>query len=162
MSNNEEKLWHLIRDIHNCMMVTKEPSGAMRARPMHAFVEPERKEIWFYTRLDNGKSIELQENGDICLCFSSPSDSDYISISGHASLDDDRQMIDKHWSPFVDAWFPEGKDSPVVGMIRVAVDKGEYWDGKSGSIVSAIRMLVAAETDEMPDLGDHGKVAISR
>ncbi len=159
---NEQKLWDLVEKQKVCMMVTKEPNGAMRGRPMHAITERDAQEIWFYTRMDDGKSDVLEQDSDVCLSFSNEDSSEFVSLSGRASLSQDKAKIDEHWSTFVEAWFPEGKDSDVVGMIRVAVDKGEYWDGESSSIIASVKMLIAAEQDHMPDLGENKKVAINR
>ncbi|MEO0392130.1 MAG: pyridoxamine 5'-phosphate oxidase family protein [Pseudomonadota bacterium] len=159
--SNEQKLWDLVEKNNICMMVTKEPSGAMRGRPMHAIIERDAREIWFFTRLDQDKKSEVAD-GDVCLSFSDPDSSDYVSISGRATVTQDRDRVEEYWSRFVDAWFPEGKDSDVVGLIRVAVDKGEYWDGESSSIISVVKMLLASEQVEMPDMGENEKVAITR
>ncbi|MEM8753830.1 MAG: pyridoxamine 5'-phosphate oxidase family protein [Pseudomonadota bacterium] len=160
MTEAADKLWDLMEDNQTCMMVSATPGGGMRARPMQAILEHDRGEIWFYTRISSGKSEELEADGEVCLCFSCPKTSNYVSISGRAEVTDDQAMIEKHWSRFVDAWFPEGKDGGDVGMIRVTPMLGEYWDGDSSSVLAAIKMLVASERDETPDLGENRRVAM--
>ena len=156
--SDAEKLWDLIDDNRTCMMVT-DGSGGLHARPMHAIPAEDRNEIWFYTRLDSGKSRELDADGEVCLCFASPKRNEYVSVTGHAQVVVDRAKIREHWSTFVDAWFPEGPEGGEVGMIRVNVEKGEYWDGESSSILAALKMAVASQRDETPDVGENRKVA---
>lgn len=141
------------------MMVTDTQGTALHGRPMHAaHIDPAKKQIWFYTRLASGKSEDLAQNGRVCLCFARPSKGDYVSVSGEGHIDPDREMIHAHWSRFVDAWFPEGPDGPDVGMIRVDVESGEYWDSESSSVLSALKMLHASAANETPDLGRNRKV----
>jgi general stress protein 26 len=156
----QDKLWSLIDDNAVCMMVTEDPQGGLRARPMHAIAERDRGELWFYTRVASGKSAEISDDAHVCLCFARPAKQDYVSVSGVATLSTDREMIHRHWSRFVDAWFPEGPDGADVGMIRVAIDRGEYWDGDSSHVLSALKMLRASAKDETPDLGENRKVAL--
>jgi general stress protein 26 len=159
--NPAETLWKLIDDTRTCMMVTEAPGAALHGRPMHvAHADPERKQIWFYTRLASGKSEDLAQDGRVCLCFARPSRGDYVSVSGQGTVDADRQMIHAHWSRFVDAWFPEGPDGDDVGMIRVDVEAGEYWDSDSSSVLAALKMMRASAADETPDLGENRKVSL--
>lgn len=157
--SDESKLWRLIEENPTGMMVTVEPDGGLRGRPMRAIADRDGRALWFYTRLASGKSAELERDGHVCLCFADPRVSEFVSVSGHAALSADRERIRRHWSRFVDAWFPEGPDGEDVGMIRMEIEKGEYWDGESSGVVAALKMLVASERDEIPDLGDNRRVA---
>lgn len=153
-----EKFWDLIHDNPTCMMVTGGADG-LRGRPMHAIPDKDLDEIWFYTRLDSGKSRELEADSEVCLCFASPGRNEFVSVTGHAQVVVDRARIKDNWSTFVDAWFPEGPDGADVGMIRVDVETGEYWDGESSSVLAALKMAVASQRDETPDIGESRKVA---
>lgn len=155
---NVEKIWKLMKDHPTCMMVSRDENGAMRGRPMHAIVEENAGALWFYTRLSSGKSEELDSDGDVCLCFASTSKSDFASVTGAATLVTDQARIKENWNTFVDAWFPEGPKGGDVGMIRVKPDHGEYWDGDSSAILAALKMAIASQKDETPDLGENRKV----
>ena len=50
---DQAHLWELMEDNPTCMMVTQEPDGALRARPMRAVFERNAGEIWFYTSARN-------------------------------------------------------------------------------------------------------------
>jgi hypothetical protein len=53
------------------------------------------------------------------------------------------------------AWFPGGKDDPRLGLLRVIVDHGEYWDA-TGRVVPFFSMLKAALTHTQPKhVGEH-------
>ncbi|MEX2520306.1 MAG: pyridoxamine 5'-phosphate oxidase family protein [Paracoccaceae bacterium] len=157
-AKNTDKIWKLVEDNPTCMMVSHDENGAMRARPMRAIVDANAGELWFYTRIASGKSDELQFDGEACLCFGGESSSNYVSLTGAATLSADKARIKKHWNTFVDAWFPEGPDGGDVAMIRFKPDHGEYWDGDSSSILAALKMVIASARDERPDLGENKKV----
>ncbi|MGM0584927.1 MAG: pyridoxamine 5'-phosphate oxidase family protein [Pseudomonadota bacterium] len=152
-----ERMWTLAEEEPDCHLVTATAQGQLRSRPMRAFIDRENEEVLFYTRLDTGKSREVSENAQVCLCFSRPSKNDYVSISGRARITTDRALVDRHWSRFVEAWFPEGPGGADVGMIRVQAERGEYWEGTSSSVLAALKMLRASARDETPELGRRGK-----
>ncbi|QIE54016.1 pyridoxamine 5'-phosphate oxidase family protein [Pikeienuella piscinae] len=158
LGENVGKIWKLMRDHPTCMMVSRDENGVMRARPMHAIVEEGASELWFYTRLSSGKSDEIGSDGEVCLCFASISETEFVSISGMATLVTDQARIAKNWNTFVDAWFPEGPEGGDAAMIRVEPDHGEYWDGDSSAILAALKMTLASHRDETPDLGENMKV----
>ena len=158
---DRDRILRLIEENPTCMMVTQGADGALRARPMHAILERTREEIWFYTRLDSGKSRELEADGAVCLCFASPADGAYVSISGAAALSDDRAMIRRHWSTFVDAWFPEGPEGPDTGMIRVTPIRGEFWTAETNDVLAALKLARASAENRTPDLGEHGETGFS-
>lgn len=153
---DRDRILTLIGDNPTCMMVTQAADGALRARPMHAMLERAREEIWFYTRLHSGKSRELEEDGAVCLCFASPAEGAYVSISGAAALSTDRAMVRRCWSPVVDAWFPEGPDGADVAMIRVTPISGDFWTAETNDVLAALERARASAEDRTPDLGDHG------
>ncbi len=159
MTDAAARLWDLIEDNPTCMMVAEGDAG-MHGCPMRAIPDREAGELWFYTRLSSGKSAELARDGEVCLCFADTGASDYVSVTGRATVTDDRDRIRRHWSRFVDAWFPEGPEGADVGMIRVTPETGEYWDGQSSEVLAAIKMLIASERDETPDLGENRRTAL--
>ena len=160
MTDATARLWDLIEDNPTCMMVSESASGGLHGRPMRAIPDREAGVLWFYTRMSSGKSAELEKDGEVCLCFADPRASDYVSLTGRATLSTDRDRIKAHWNRFVDAWFPEGPEGADVGMIRVEAERGEYWDGESSDVLNALKMLMASERDVEPDLGENRKVGL--
>lgn len=160
MTDTHEKFWDLIEEDHACMLVTHGPGGTLHARPMQAIIERDQHEILFFTQLAAGKSHEIETSGEVCITFTSQRKNDYVAVQGTAELTQDRALIDKHWSPVVKAWFPKGKDDPNVGLVRVHVRGGEYWDTASSDIVNLLRMMTAAATGKRPDMGENRKVRL--
>ena len=160
MSGDREKFWELIEENHACMLVTHGPGGTLHARPMHAIPDREKREILFYTEIAAGKARELASNDEVCMTFISHRNNDFVAVNGRAEVTQDRELIERHWSSMVQAWFPNGKDSPNVGMIRVHVRGGEYWDATSSDLAAMMKMMTAAAAGRRPDMGENEKVRI--
>ena len=59
----------------------------------------------------------------------------FIVVAGSADLSRDPGLIRRLWSPTYRAWFPEGKDDREATVIRVAVDRIDYWEPPSNRVV---------------------------
>ncbi|WP_439882888.1 pyridoxamine 5'-phosphate oxidase family protein [Pontibacter sp. MBLB2868] len=165
MNNNQtsqenlHKLIDMIKDIDIAMMTTMERDGSLRSRPMRTQKTNPDGILWFFTGYESGKSHEISENDShVNLSYSKPDDELYVSVSGRASLTRDKQKIDELWSPTLKAWFPEGKDDPNVALIKVKIDKAEYWDAPNSTLIQLYGMAKAALTGESAKTGDNKKI----
>ena len=84
----------------------------------------------------------------------------FLSLNGTASITTDRAVIDELWNPGGAAFF-DGKDDPILGVLRFDVSDGSYWDAPSGRLGAAIATLKAAVTGDQGAAGDHGAVRTS-
>lgn len=153
---NKQKVWDFIKSIEVGMLTTLDGED-LRARPMHLVQKEYDGTIWFYTRRSSAKAFETRENQNICLTFEDHDAETYVSLSGLARLSDRRDLIEEFWSPFVGAWFPEGKDDPDVVLLEIQIHKGEYWDSTSSRMVQMFEMLKANLFKEEANLGENKK-----
>jgi general stress protein 26 len=84
----------------------------------------------------------------------------YISFSGNATLVDDRKKAAELWSPAVKAWFPKGLEDPEVFLIKVSIDRAEYWDNPGGVVNTLIAYVESLATGKQPDVGEHNTVKL--
>lgn len=154
-----ERLWGMIADIQTGMMTTAD-AGVLRARPMIGYPDPYHANLWFFTRLSDHKAQEINARRAVCLAYGDPKNKRYVSVSGTAKLVRDRVKIKEFWSPFVGAWFPEGRDDPDVALIKVDAEQAEYWDGPSSKIVQLWRFATAKLAGKEPHLGENEKVTL--
>ncbi|WP_242918809.1 pyridoxamine 5'-phosphate oxidase family protein [Pontibacter liquoris] len=155
---NLQKLIDKIKDIDVAMMSTIEDDGCIRSRPMQTQQVKDDGAIWFFTGYESEKSHELQHDAHVNLSYANPDDNVYVSVSGKATLTRDQAKIDELWSPAIKAWFPKGKDDPNIGLIKVTIDKAEYWDSPSSTMVQLYGMAKAALTGKRPDGGENKKI----
>jgi general stress protein 26 len=155
---NLQKLIDLIEDIDFTMMTTVDDDGSLRSRPMSTQQIGEDGVMWFFTGYESGKSHEIKNDSHVNLSYSKPSDNKFVSVSGRASLSKDRAKIDELWTPELKAWFPGGKEDPNIGLIKVEIDKAEYWDSPNSAVTHLIGFVKATLTGESYDPGENKKI----
>jgi general stress protein 26 len=141
-----EKLRSLIKDVRVAMLTTVDEDGTLRSRPMATQSQEFDGTLWFFTRRDSGKVDEVEREHQVNVSYANPSDQHYVSVTGTARLITDRAKIDELWSPLLKAWFPHGKDDPAIGLLKVDVDRAEYWDAPSSTMVKIAGFIKAITT----------------
>ena len=144
-----DKLNELIKDVNICMMTTWDSSlGGMRARPMATQEKPIDGDLWFFTDKRSHKIEELEKNPNVGLSYAAPDDQTYVSVSGRASVVQDRAKMEELWNPMLKAWFPGGTDDPNITLLRVEAAAAEYWDEPAGKLVQLFGFAKAIVTGE--------------
>ena len=159
-TDDTAKLWDLIKAVGTAMMVT-EDGEHLRSRPMALSQTDFDGTLWFFTHASAHKVAEVGQEHRVNLAFAHPGKQDYASVSGLASLVQDRAAIDEHWSEITRTWFPKGKDDPDLALIKVAVQQAEYWDAPSSTMLHAYGYVKAALTGQPPQPGGHGTVKLA-
>ena len=156
------KLGALIKDIRVAMLTTVEEDGSLRSRPMATQTTPFDGTLWFFTEKSAPKVHEVEEEAHVNVSYAKPEDQLYVSVSGTARVVEDRAQIEALWHPMLKAWFPEGKDDPNVALLRVEVQKAEYWDSPSSKVVQLFGLAKALATGERYDGegADHEKLSL--
>ncbi len=114
-----------------CMLVTRD-GRALRSRPMAPNVDAGREEIRFLTRRSSHKVDEIDDIGEVNVAFVDTGREDYVSVSGMASLSQDRDLIRAIWTAADETSLPEGPEGPDIAAIRVRPTMAEYWDAHGG------------------------------
>jgi general stress protein 26 len=154
-----QHLSELIHDIKVAMMTTVEDDGSLRSRPMWTHeAKTFEGELWFFTRQHSHKVDELEHDHHVNLSYAEPKRDQYVSLSGRCSLVTDREKMEKLWTPALKAWFPEGLEDPELSLLRVSVEKAEYWDMPSSRMVQLAGLVKATVTGRPPEPGDNAKV----
>jgi general stress protein 26 len=103
---------------------------------------------------------EVSTSPKVNVSFADPENQKYVSTTGTAELVRDRQKIAELWKPEFKMWFPEGKDDPEIALLKVNLEKAEYWDSSSSTIGYALSFVSSLVTGKQPDLGENKKVNI--
>ena len=130
-----KKLRKLVKGARVAMLTTVAPDGTLRSRPMATLKAPFEGDVWFFTRATAPKADEIRDNDHVNVSFSDGDDNRYLSISGTASLVRDKERLEQLWSGRLKNWFPDGKKDPDLALLRVRVDRAEYWDAKTATMV---------------------------
>jgi len=110
------------------MMTTRvSSSGLLTSRCMAlAAKESGGIDLLFHTNTESGKTDSLAGDPHINISFLSSS-GEWASIAGDASVETDRELVRKHYSPALKAWLGDlgdkkhdgGPEDPRIGVIRV-------------------------------------------
>jgi general stress protein 26 len=154
-----QKLRDMVKDIDFCMLTTIDQRGDLHSRPMssNGYIDPDG-EIWFFTGAFSHKVSEINDTPRVNISFADPQNQNYVSITGRARLVRDREKIDELWQPQFQMWFPEGKDDPNIALLRVKIEKAEYWDSPSSAVSYVLDFVSSLLTGEEPDSGEHKKL----
>lgn len=156
-----ETLREVIKGIKVAMLVTETTDGSLRSRPMVTQGTEFDGELWFFTDVGSAKVFEIESDRHVNICYADPGHDKYVSVSGLASLLNDRKKIRELWNPLAKAWFPGGADDPELTLIRVRPTAAEYWDNSSGRLVGIAGFLKAAATGEqVKEPGKHEKISM--
>lgn len=157
-----KKLAEKIKGIQIAMMTTVEDNGALRSRPMQTQQVEFDGDLWFFTSKSSTKVKEVDQHHEVNLSYAKPDDNTYVSVSGKASIVNDRKKMEELWNPLMKAWFPEGLDDPEITLIKVEVHDGEYWDAPSSKMVQFAKIVKAAVTGQEYKAGkdEHAKISV--
>jgi len=148
-----------------CLFHTAFPSGTAtdavsNCRPMALQGVDEAGTLWFLSSSESDKNHEIKENHTVLLTFQNNANSEFLELTGLASIHQDKATIEAHWTEFANAWF-EGKDDPRVRVISVSPVSGHYWDTKNGKLWASIKMIFSAVAGaKMDDGGVDGELKI--
>lgn len=153
------KLRDMIKEIDFCMLTTIDPRGDLHSRPMSANGDIDQDgNLWFFTGAFSNKVSEIKDTPRVNVSFADPQNQNYVSITGRARLIRDQAKVDELWKPEFSTWFPEGKDDPNVALLRIKIEKAEYWDSPSSAVSFALNFVSALVTGEQPDSGEHKRL----
>lgn len=150
-----DKIWKNAEKIGICMFVTWD-GERQRARPVAARPHREEGAIYVMTDVHGKKDDQIENFPKVTLAFADTGSNTYVSITGHATVSDDRAKIKELWSVY-DKVFWDGPDDPSVRLITVKPDDAEIWDG-AGKIWAGIAMAANLTTGSELSLGDNQKV----
>ena len=154
------KLGELIKDIRVAMLTTADDYGSLRSRPMASQQAELHGDLWFFTGLETTKVEDLQRHPQVNVSFADPERQNYVSVSGPATLVNDRQKMEELWSPWLRTWFPRGLADPNLALLQVQVEQAEYWDAPSSAMVQLFGVVKASLTGQPPRPGEHAKLLV--
>ena len=158
-TNTRENLHEILDNFDTAMMIVNGGDGHTHGRPMAIALLQDDADIYFFTRFDSPKISEIQANSNMTLTFQGSSQ--FASLSGRATVERDKGMIDDLWTESLKLWFPKGKDDPAICLIHFSPEDGAYWDNAGAQglkyAFEAVKAYVKGETAKT-DKVQHAKV----
>lgn len=145
-----QELYTFLKEFDTAMLVTMTPGRMLRARPME-IQDPKEVpgcDLWFVTGDDTAKVAEIGREEHVCVCAYRARDKAYISISARARTDKDQGAIQRLWKPTWKMFFPNGVSDPTITLLKLTVERAEYWEPEGGRMRVLYEMLKSALTGE--------------
>jgi general stress protein 26 len=68
----------------------------------------------------------------------------FATLHGTLVPDNDREVIDRLWNPFIAAWYEGGQDDPKLQLLRFDPDRAQVWLNES-SLLTGIKLLLGRD-----------------
>lgn len=134
------KLGELIRDIRVALLTTVDRDGRFHTRPVQTLQVEADRTLWFFTDWSSPKVDELHHDVRVSLGYADPAKNAYVAVSGSGSLFRDIQKAKQLWSIEQRAYYPEGPEDERLALLRVLIERAEYWiaPGRTSYLVAAV------------------------
>ena len=142
--SDRQRVRQLIQNAGVSMLLTIDGCGAHSGRPMLPLLLDNDPHIYFLTHQSSRKVTQITVQPQIALtvvtahCF--------IVVVGQALILRDPQLISQLWHPTYRAWFPDGKDDREAAVLRVVVERVDYWEPPHSRLVRLLQAVKAVVT----------------
>lgn len=140
------------------MFTTIDGEGALVSRPLAVPDVKDAGDMWFFT--GEGTSQVAQVSADARINVSFGKGTEWVSVAGSAEVVRDRAKIRELWNQSVEAWFPDGPDTPEVVLLHVDSDSAEYWTSPRGTAATVLQWVKSKVTHSRMSVGESGTVEL--
>ena len=121
-----DDLYALIEGIEIAMFTTRRPDGRLVSRPMATQTQAEGTDLWFVTDVESNKLDELEFDPNVNLAYYRDRTREWVSVSGTATISQDRRAIHELYRKDWKAWFGiRAVSGTVVPAIRGS--RSSWW-----------------------------------
>ena len=146
--DDRAKVAELVDRAKSAMLTTMTADGKHVSRPMGVQETEFDGDLWFFAYADSDKSQQIGLNPEVNVAFANDQKSEWTSIAGTAEVVQDRDKAEQLWSKPLEAWFPDGLDTPGLALIKVHADTAEYWDASNSTVKQVLGMARAIRKDD--------------
>ena len=166
LSEKLDDLYELIDGIEVAMLTTRRPDGHLVSRAMQTQERRGASELWFVTNVHSHKLDELANDPHVNLAYYRDRTREWVSVSGTASVSQDRtrihELYDASWKP----WFPEeggandgSADDPRMALVLVKPHAVVYTKKDRPMPMVLFELGKAMLTGDAPDVADVRQVS---
>jgi len=153
-------LYDLIEGIEIAMFTTRRPDGQLVSRPMATQTQAEGTDLWFVTDVESNKLDELEFDPHVNLAYYKDRTREWVSVSGMATISQDRQAIRELYQKDWRAWFGDqggerdgGPEDPRLALVLVDVQSVVYLKVTKPAPVVLFEVAKGMLTGTPPNVG---------
>ena len=152
--NGRERFHGLLKSFRAVSLVTRNyasstggaPDGdeaEFSSRPMQVARLDENCDLWFLTDADTAKVFEIRSDPHV-LVIGQDGSNRFVSVSGTASVLQDKATLEELFSEPYKVWFPDGPQTPGLRALHVSATEGDFWDSTGANKVKYLLQVAKA------------------
>jgi general stress protein 26 len=156
-----DELYGLIEGIEIAMFTTRRKDGRLVSRPMATQKREPGADLWFVTDVESEKIDELAADPNVALAYYNVKSWEWVSISGTATISQDRNMIRELYEEDWKAWFGDeggerngGPDDPRLALLLIDVKSAIYGKRNKPKPLVLFELAKGMVTGTKPDVAD--------
>ena len=149
------KVAEIMRDTRIAVLTYVSLEGTLVSAPMGTQDFEDPGTVWFLTERNTDKVHAIQADPRVNVSYSSGAG--WVSLTGTATVSEDRAKLRELWDTSADAFMTGDPEDPSNVLLRVDGRTAEYWESP-GKVSAAIQVAKGLVGDRRPDLGDNATV----
>lgn len=156
-----EKIKDFVKTNSSCLLCTAVAFGSSQAtRPMNVMKVEDDGRILFLSASDSPKNKEIELNPEVKLYFQDLDNSEYLYVSGTATVSINKTKIKELWNPIVKTCFAEGADDPRITLLTFSPKEGYYWETKHGKMAARVKKVIGSPIGKTFDDPNEGELNV--
>lgn len=157
-----DDLYELIDGIETAMFTTRRPDGSLVSRAMQTQRRTMGTDLWFMTNIESDKFEELALDPHVNVAYFRDRTREWVSVSGHAILSRDRDLIDSLYKPDWKGWLGDqgdgvrdgGARDPRIVLVLVEADSVVYSKNDRPLPLALFQVVKGMITGQPPKVAD--------
>jgi general stress protein 26 len=157
-----DDLYELIDGIETAMITTRRADGSLVSRAMQTQRRTSGTDLWFMTNIESEKLEELAQDPHVNVSYYRDRTREWVSVSGHAILSQDHDLIEALYKPDWKAWLGDtgdgrrdgGPRDPRIVLILVETDSVVYSKNDRPMPLALFEVVKGMITGEPPKVAD--------
>jgi general stress protein 26 len=139
------KFWKSIKSDRTVMLGLTGARESL-AQPMTALLDKDADEgpLYIFSAKDTDLVQSLDGGHPAEMLFTGKGHDLFAAVEGELIADNDRDVIERLWNPFVAAWFEGGKDDPNLQLLRFEPGRAQIWENDNG-VFAAVRLMLGRD-----------------
>ena len=160
-----DTFYDLVEEIEIAMLTTKRPDGHLESRAMANQKRAAGADLWFVAAEGSRKLADIEVDPHVNLAYYNQKSREWISVSGLATLTQDREKIRELYAEDWKIWFEDEGDprhgtpeDPRFVLIGVEIHAATFLEVSKPKPVILFELAKGFLTDSTPKLGETHRI----
>lgn len=152
--------FYKLADANRISLLITNRKGDTVSRAM-AVSKREGPDFYYLANINSTKIQDIKSQPKVNISFFNNSDQSWVSISGHATIDQNSPKIKELYNPVVSAWFGDlgdgvhsgNSDDPRMTMVKVKTNRVSYYMSTKGKLARMADMASAVALGNVAQTG---------